>query len=129
MYTTLLLFISLPSVLGAALLRPRPLLPLHPLRPLHANPDQLDNTPALPKRTTQGAAGSTTVTGKAIYFLTNDAQNAVVAMAVNPDGSLGESSITPTGGAGANSIDGMTGLPAVPDALVGQGALTIAGQV
>jgi hypothetical protein len=109
MYTTLLLsLLSLPSA-------------------LHAAPHSAINNAHQHKRSPQ-AAGGQTVTGKAIYFLTNDAQNAVVAMAINPDGSLGESSFTPTGGAGSNSIDGKTSLPAVPDALVGQGALTIAGQ-
>ena len=66
---------------------------------------------------------------KAIYLLTNDASNAVIALKVNRDGTLSQGSITPTGGKGANEINVMTGMPAGPDALSSQSALTIAGSV
>jgi hypothetical protein len=69
------------------------------------------------------------VTGKGIYFLTNDAQNAVVALPIAADGSVSKGTITATGGAGSNAIDGSTKLAAAPDALLSQSALTIAGQV
>ncbi|ORY17277.1 hypothetical protein BCR34DRAFT_51332 [Clohesyomyces aquaticus] len=67
-------------------------------------------------------------TGKAVYFITNDAENAVVAMPIKADGTLGDATVTKTGGAGSNSIDGATKKAAVPDALVGQSSLTVAGQ-
>jgi hypothetical protein len=65
----------------------------------------------------------------AIYFMTNDAQNAVVAIPIASDGMLSGGSRTPTGGAGSNSIDGATNKPAAPDPLIGQSALVVAGQV
>lgn len=65
-------------------------------------------------------------TGKAIYFLTNDAENAVVALPVAAHGTLSQGTVTATGGAGSNSIDGTTNMSAAPDALVGQSSLTIA---
>ena len=67
--------------------------------------------------------------GKAVYLITNDADNAVVALPVAADGTLSKGSVTPTGGKGANSIDAMTNQPAGPDALASQGSLTVAGQV
>jgi hypothetical protein len=66
--------------------------------------------------------------GKAIYFLTNDAENAVVAVPIGKDGMLSKGTVVKTGGAGSNSLDAM-GQPAVPDALVGQSALTVVGNV
>lgn len=65
----------------------------------------------------------------AIYFLTNDEANAIVALPIADDGMLSDGTVTPTGGAGANSIDGTTNEPAIPDPLIGQSALTVAGQV
>lgn len=69
------------------------------------------------------------VTGKAVYLLTNDAENSVVALPINEDGTLAAGTVTPSGGKGSNSIDGTTMGPAQPDALVSQSALTIAGSV
>jgi hypothetical protein len=66
---------------------------------------------------------------KAIYFLTNNAQNAVVALPVGCDGTLSRGSVTGTGGKGSNSIDMGTNLPAGPDALSSQSALKVSGQV
>jgi hypothetical protein len=66
---------------------------------------------------------------KAIYFLTNNAQNAVVTLPIECDGTLSHGSVTATGGKGANSIDMNTNLPAAPDALNSQSSLTISGQV
>lgn len=67
--------------------------------------------------------------GKAAYIITNDEkQNAVAAITINPDGTLGDASVTETGGVGSIAVDA-DGKPAVPDALVGQSALTIAGNV
>ncbi|RYP17823.1 hypothetical protein DL765_004307 [Monosporascus sp. GIB2] len=68
-------------------------------------------------------------TGKAVYLLTNDAENAIVALPINADGTLSKGSSTKSGGKGATSIDGATGELAATDALISQGSLTIAGQV
>jgi hypothetical protein len=67
-------------------------------------------------------------TGKAVYFITNDATNAVVALPIGPDGKLSAGTVTQTGGAGSASLKS-DGQPAAPDALVSQSALTIAGDV
>ncbi|KAB2574309.1 hypothetical protein DBV05_g7031 [Lasiodiplodia theobromae] len=66
-------------------------------------------------------------TGRAIYFLTNDANNAVVSIPIAADGTLSEGTVTVTGGAGSNAINGANNMPAAPDALVAQSSLTIAG--
>ncbi|KAI8634645.1 hypothetical protein F5Y19DRAFT_409475 [Xylariaceae sp. FL1651] len=66
-------------------------------------------------------------TGKAVYLLTNDEVNSVVALPIGADGKLSRGTVTPSGGNGSNSIDGSTMQPAGPDALVGQSALTLAG--
>ncbi|CAI4214035.1 unnamed protein product [Parascedosporium putredinis] len=66
-------------------------------------------------------------TAKAIYFLTNEDVNGVVALPVKRDGSLASGIVTETGGAGATSLDA-NNQPAVPDPLVGQSALTVAGK-
>jgi hypothetical protein len=66
--------------------------------------------------------------GRAIYILTNDAENAVVAVPIGKDGMLSKGTVVKTGGAGLNSVDAM-GQPAAPDALVGQSALTVVGNV
>ncbi|KAI0382380.1 hypothetical protein F5Y04DRAFT_279670 [Hypomontagnella monticulosa] len=65
-------------------------------------------------------------TGKAVYLITNDAQNAVVALPISADGTLEKGTITPSGGKGSIALDAK-GQPATPDALVSQSALTIAG--
>jgi hypothetical protein len=66
---------------------------------------------------------------RAIYFITNDPQNSVVALPVNADGTLCQGTFNATGGCGANGIDGTTGQPAVPDSLFSQGAITVVGRV
>jgi hypothetical protein len=89
------------------------------------------------KGATQGAtcpglaagAGAAAANAKAIYFITNDACNSVVALKVAADGTLSDGSITGTGGAGMNAIDSATGGPAAPDALFSQGAVKVAGNV
>jgi hypothetical protein len=74
-------------------------------------------------------AGVAAANAKAIYFITNDACNSVVALKVAADGTLSDGSITGTGGAGMNAIDSATGGPAAPDALFSQGAVKVAGNV
>ncbi|KAB2110372.1 hypothetical protein AG0111_0g491 [Alternaria gaisen] len=64
--------------------------------------------------------------GRAIYMLTNDAENAVIALPIGADGMLSKGKVMKTGGAGSVAVDA-EGKPATPDALVGQSALTIAG--
>jgi hypothetical protein len=66
---------------------------------------------------------------KAIYMLSNEQANAVIALPVAATGMLSSGTSTATGGAGSNAIDGSTNKPAGPDALVSQSALTIAGDV
>ncbi|KIW16325.1 hypothetical protein PV08_06376 [Exophiala spinifera] len=65
--------------------------------------------------------------GKAIYLITNDQTNSVVALPIGADGKLSNGSVTATGGSGSNSIDSSNGMPAAPDALVAQSSLTRAG--
>jgi hypothetical protein len=67
--------------------------------------------------------------GKAVYFLTNGAENAVVALPIGKDGKLTNGTSTETGGAGSAAIDAATKQPALPDALVGQSSLTVVGNV
>ncbi|KAI4650355.1 hypothetical protein J4E93_002711 [Alternaria ventricosa] len=73
----------------------------------------------------QQSAGNPAV-GKAIYMLTNDAENAVVALPIGADGMLSQGKVMKTGGAGSVAVDA-EGKPATPDALVGQSALTVVG--
>ncbi|KAM0419060.1 hypothetical protein ACHAPT_011999 [Fusarium lateritium] len=65
--------------------------------------------------------------GKAIYLLTNDEANGVVALPIGDDGTLSKGTVTMTCGAGSVAVDA-DGKPATPDALVSQSALTIAGK-
>ena len=65
----------------------------------------------------------------AVYYLSNDAQNNVVALNVARDGTLTDGTTTSTNGAGSNGINPMTGGLVAPDALFSQQALTVAGNV
>lgn len=67
--------------------------------------------------------------GKAVYFLTNEEQNAVAAVPISKDGTLSGGTTMCTGGKGSNSIDGTTNEPAQPDPLVSQSSLSLAGNV
>ena len=68
--------------------------------------------------------------GKAIYLISNDQSNNVVALPIDAtSGMVSAGTCTATGGAGSNSIDGSTNQPAAPDALISQSALTLAGNV
>ena len=67
---------------------------------------------------------------KAVYFLTNEAKNSIVALKVNPDGTLSEGSITSTGGSGATGLNGLANNTAAgPDALFSQSALKVESNV
>ncbi|EJT71833.1 hypothetical protein GGTG_11086 [Gaeumannomyces tritici R3-111a-1] len=95
---------------------------------------QASNVLALPANNNNSGCGAPSQPGaaarnaKAVYTITNEKENAVVAIRVGQDGMLQAqgSSSTPTGGAGATGVDG-DGKPAVPDALFSQSALTVAG--
>lgn len=82
----------------------------------------MDGRSCMPQQPAKMAA-----TGKAIYFLTNDAENAVVALPIGKNGMVSKGTVTKTGGKGAVSINGATMQPAVTDALVSQSALTVIG--
>ncbi|KAJ4353754.1 uncharacterized protein N0V89_005484 [Didymosphaeria variabile] len=66
-------------------------------------------------------------TGKAIYYITNEAENAVVALPIKRDGSLAAGKSTKTGGAGAVMIQAATGKLELPDGLSSQSSLTLVG--
>lgn len=66
--------------------------------------------------------------GKTLYMITNEDQNSIAAVKINADGLLGDGILTSTGGAGLTAVDA-DGKPAVPDSLISQSALTIAGKV
>jgi hypothetical protein len=80
-------------------------------------------------RACAATTGGKGIAGKAVYFITNDQKNAVGALPIGADGMLSNGTLTSTGGAGSNAVDGSNNQPAVPDALVSQSALTIAGNV
>jgi hypothetical protein len=87
---------------------------------------------ARPAKSCGSKGGAAKVTnGKAVFMLSNQAENAVVAVPIAQDGTLNEkgASSTKTGGAGATGIDGSTNKPSNPDALFSQSALTVAGNV
>ncbi|KAM7209714.1 hypothetical protein V8F20_000117 [Naviculisporaceae sp. PSN 640] len=76
-----------------------------------------------------GAGAAKVANAKALYFLTNDEENAVAAIEVGADGLVtGNGAVHKTGGKGANGIDGATNEQAAPDALFSQSALTVAGK-
>jgi hypothetical protein len=66
---------------------------------------------------------------KAVYFMTNLASNAIVALPVSEDGSVSAGTTTSTGGAGGNLVDAKKGIPNGPDALGSQGSVQVAGDV
>jgi hypothetical protein len=66
---------------------------------------------------------------KAIYFLTDDTSNSVVALPVASDGTLSTGALTATGGQGAVGINGALNAPQDPDPLYSQSALTRVGNV
>jgi hypothetical protein len=73
-------------------------------------------------------ARNSVATGKAIYFITNNDVNAVVALPIANDGTLSQGTVTETGGAGSVAVNA-DGQPATPDALVSQSALTVVDKV
>ncbi|RFU34503.1 hypothetical protein B7463_g1867, partial [Scytalidium lignicola] len=74
-----------------------------------------------------GKNSTSTANGpKAVYFITNAANNSIVALKVNDDGTLSNGSMTSTGGVGLSGLDA-TGGPAAPDSLFSQGSIKVAG--
>ena len=67
-------------------------------------------------------------TAKALYFITNDANNSIVAIPIGANGTLSDGTLTPTGGAGGNEVNA-AGAALAPDALSSQGAVRVAGNV
>jgi hypothetical protein len=82
-----------------------------------------------PHRKQPANSHSQNVRPRAIFMMTNDAANAIAALPIGRNGLLSGGSVTSTGGAGSNTIDGTTNAAAAPDALVAQSSLTIAGNV
>ena len=99
----------------------------------HAHP----HTPSFGKKGHKGvgisdgavsnSSAAATTNPRAIYFMTNAANNSIVALRVAADGTLSNGSFTATGGAGMQGI--VDGAPAAPDALFSQGAVKVAGNV
>jgi hypothetical protein len=75
-----------------------------------------------------GGAAAAGLNAKAIYFMTNTANNSIVALKVAADGTVSNGSVTATGGAGMSGVDA-SGAPAAPDALFSQGSVKVAGNV
>jgi len=75
-----------------------------------------------------GKPSSAAGTAKALYLITNDEANAVVALRIGADGLLSRGSVNPTNGAGSVALNSQK-KPATPDALVSQSALTVAENV
>ncbi|KAI9673455.1 MAG: hypothetical protein M1817_002917 [Caeruleum heppii] len=74
-----------------------------------------------------GMSGNASGNAKAVYLMSNNFDNKIVCFTVNEDGTLSMGSETATGGEGANMISAMTGAELIPDGLVSQSALAIAG--
>lgn len=66
---------------------------------------------------------------KAVYLMTNTADNSVIALPVAADGTLSEGTFAATGGSGGNLLNSMTGLPDAPDALSVQDSVRVVGNV
>ncbi|KAL4816190.1 hypothetical protein BDW67DRAFT_175679 [Aspergillus spinulosporus] len=61
---------------------------------------------------------------RAIYLLTNNAENAIVGVPIQKNGLLGDAQATLTGGSGQRALQN-DGQPAGPDSLFSQGAVTV----
>lgn len=94
----------------------------------HQKMQQMQNSCGSQQQNQQGQQGGVRA-GKAVYFITNAQENSVVALPIGNDGMLSKGTSTKTGGAGSIAINGANMQPGVPDALVGQSALTVVGNV
>ena len=78
----------------------------------------------------EGQPGGQVANAKALYFITNDDDNALAAIELGADGLItGNGAVYQTGGKGASGIDGATNSSAAPDSLFSQSSLTVAGKV
>jgi len=75
-----------------------------------------------------GGSGGAKAHPKAIYFISNTANNSVVALKVAADGTLSDGTMTPTGGKGMSGVN-TDGKPANIDGLFSQGSVKVAGNV
>lgn len=66
---------------------------------------------------------------KAIYFLTNEDSNSVVAIPISLNGTLSGGATIATGGKGGSAVNAATGGANGPDALGSQSALTVVDDV
>ena len=66
---------------------------------------------------------------KALYFLSNAPDNAVVSLGIKDDYSLAEGATSPTGGHGGYGLIAPDKTPAGPDALWSQGSIAVADDV
>lgn len=68
--------------------------------------------------------------GKAIYMISNEKDNAVLALPIGKDGLFtpGTATLTATGGTGMAGVEA-DGQPSGPDSLFSQSSITIAGNV
>lgn len=64
---------------------------------------------------------------RAVYFQTNEVDNAIVGLKVDKNGTLSKGFVTSTGGMGASSINSANNLTASPDGLSSQGSVTVVG--
>jgi hypothetical protein len=74
------------------------------------------------------AGGCPVVAARALYFITNNDENSVVAVRVHPNGTLSDGSVTMTGGAGGAGATDM-GEAAGPDPLFSQSVLALSNGV
>ncbi|KAL5000848.1 hypothetical protein BDV10DRAFT_199782 [Aspergillus recurvatus] len=69
-------------------------------------------------------AHPTSNSSKAIYVLTNAAENAIIGVPIHKNGLLGDAQVTLTGGVGERALHN-DGQPAGPDSLFSQGAVAV----
>lgn len=86
-------------------------------------------TNAAPRKRPTAAPAGPSENAKAVYLLSNEVQNSVVALKVNPDGTLSPGSVHFTGGKGAAAIDDATNATAGRDVLYSQSSLKADGNV
>ncbi|KAJ8114864.1 hypothetical protein OPT61_g3357 [Boeremia exigua] len=92
-----------------------------------AAPQQLDGRQSTDTAATNYHSRPPGTSGGALYFMTNEAENTVVALPIGSNGLLSRGTVTKTGGAGSNFINSATGLKAGPDALSAQASLVLSG--
>lgn len=64
----------------------------------------------------------------AVYLITNEQYNAVLALPIQKNGQLAPGRLTLTSGSGANGLVGSNNQAAAPDALFSQSSLTVSGR-